>query len=58
MCVDLLIHPITAVLNVDTTDDDVPEANIQEEDVLAYVQFADDIDPLTGAIKEQESFLT
>ena len=43
-----MLHPITAVIGTTSETDDSPEANIQEEDVLAYVQLMDDIDPITG----------
>ena len=39
-------------------EEETPDANIQEEDVLAYLQLMDEIDPLTGQVIEKESFLT
>ena len=58
ICVDLVIHPITAVIMNTPESEDAPEANIQEEDVLAYVQLMDEIDPITGEAIEKESYLT
>ena len=55
ICVDLVLHPITSVIG---STEESPDANIQEEDVLAYLQLMDEIDPLTGLVIDNESFLT
>ncbi len=56
ICTALEIHPIVKVVEpVPPTDD----ANIQEEDTIAYIQFMDEINPTNGdSIENNNSYLS
>jgi len=57
LCVDLEFRAITEI--IEPYPRTLDEINLQEEDVIAYIQLMDEIDPTNGnCTGENKSFLT